>query len=103
MWGFAGIHVRTVLVSSGLQIGQYSLPQHGVRMGANPLEINEVNELIRAVDQRVESLVLDLAKLDEFNNAEAYRALETQIRDLKDQQHMLNKRWSELTAGFSER
>jgi hypothetical protein len=83
-------------------IGQYSLPQHGVRMGANPLEINEVNELIRTVDQRVESLVLDLAKLDEFKNAEAYRALETQIRDLKDQQHMLNKRWSELTAGFSE-
>ena len=71
-------------------------------MGANPLEINEVNELIRAVDQRVESLVLDLAKLDEVKNAEAYRALETQIRDLKDQQHMLNKRWCELTAGFSE-
>jgi hypothetical protein len=37
-------------------IGQYSLPQHGVRMGANPLEINEVNELIRAVDERIESL-----------------------------------------------
>ena len=71
-------------------------------MGANPLEINEVNELIRAVDQRVESLVLDLAKLDEFKNAETYRVLETQIRDLKDQRHMLNKRWSELTAGFSE-
>ena len=71
-------------------------------MGANPLEINEVNELIRAVDERIESLLLDLAKLDEFKNAETYRVLETQIRDLKDQQHMLNKRWSELTAGFSE-
>jgi hypothetical protein len=70
-------------------------------MGANPLEINEVNELIRAVDERIESLLLDLAKLDEFKNAETYRVLETQIRDLKDQRHMLNKRWSELTAGFS--
>ena len=71
-------------------------------MGANPLEINEVNELIRAVDERIETLMLDLAKLDEFKNAETYRVLETQIRDLKDQRHMLNKRWSELTAGFSE-
>jgi hypothetical protein len=47
-------------------------------------------------------LMLALAKLDEFKNAQAYRALETQIRDLKDQQHMLSKRWRELTAGFSE-
>jgi hypothetical protein len=46
--------------------------------------------------------MLALAKLDEFKNAQAYRALETQIRDLKDQQHMLSKRWRELTAGFSE-
>jgi hypothetical protein len=69
-------------------------------MGANQLEINEVNELIRAVDERIESAVLDLEKLDEFRNAEAYRTLEAQIRDLKDQQAMLNKRWSELTAGF---
>jgi prefoldin subunit 5 len=71
-------------------------------MGTNQLEINEVNELIRAVHERIESLVLDLAKLDEFRYAEAYRALETQIRDLRDQQQMLNKRWSELTAGFLE-
>jgi hypothetical protein len=83
-------------------IGQYSLPQYGGRMGANQLEIDEVNELIRAIDERIESLVFDLAKLDEFDNAEAYRALEMQIRDLKDQQHTLNRRWSELTAGFSE-
>jgi hypothetical protein len=67
-------------------------------MGANQLEINEVNELIRAVDERIESVSLALEKLDEFRNAEAYRTLLSQIRDLKDQRGMLNKRWSELTA-----
>jgi nicotinate-nucleotide pyrophosphorylase len=41
-------------------------------MGANQLEINEVNELIRAVDERIEAVMLDLEKLDEFRNAEAY-------------------------------
>jgi prefoldin subunit 5 len=69
-------------------------------MGANQLEINEVNELIRAVDERIESVMLDLEKLDEFRNAEACRTLEAQMRDLKNRQGMLNKRWSELTADF---
>jgi prefoldin subunit 5 len=71
-------------------------------MRTNQPEIDEVNELIRAVDQRIESLALELAELDEFKNAEAYRTLDAQVRDLKDQQRVLNKRWSELTAGCSE-
>ena len=46
------------------------------------------------------ALVLDLEKVDEFKNADAYRALEVQIRDLNDQKRMLTKRRSELTAGY---
>lgn len=40
--------------------------------------------------------------LDEFKNADAYRSLESKIRDLKDQQRMLMKRREELTKGFSD-
>jgi hypothetical protein len=63
------------------------------------LEINEVNELIHAVDARLESLMLDLEKLDEFIDADAHRALEAQIRSLEDQRRMLTLRWIELTKG----
>jgi predicted nucleic acid-binding Zn-ribbon protein len=69
-------------------------------MGADQQQILEIDELTRAVAERIESLVLDLAKLDEFTDADAYHALEAQIRALNDQQHMLNKRRSELTAGY---
>ena len=62
--------------------------------------IEEINELIRAVEERIEALVLDLDKVDEFKNADAYHALEVQIRALTDQQRMLSKRRSELTAGY---
>jgi len=67
------------------------------------LELDEVNELIHAVEQRLESLERAREKLDEFKDAEACRALEGEIRDLKDQQRMLNKRWNELTLGYSEK
>jgi hypothetical protein len=71
-------------------------------MGPDRLEIEEINEIIRAVEERIESLELEREKLDAFKDVDAYRELEVQIRDLKDQQRMLNKRWSELTAGFSD-
>ena len=64
------------------------------------LEIDEVNELIRAVEARLESVLLDLEKLDEFKDAHAHRALQAQIRSLEDQRRLLAKRWSELTKGF---
>ena len=67
-------------------------------MSAN-LEINEVNELIHAVDARLESLMRDLEKLDEFMDADAHRALEAQIRSLEDQRRMLTLRWIELSKG----
>ena len=70
-------------------------------MGANPLQIEEINELLRAIEERIDSLVLEREKLDAFKDADAYHELEVQIRDLKDQQRILNKRWSELTEGFS--
>ena len=38
-------------------------------------------------------------ELDESKDAGACRVLDGQIRDLKDQQRMLNKRWTELTRG----
>jgi hypothetical protein len=38
--------------------------------------------------------------LDEITEAQAYRELDTQIRDLKDQQRILSKRRRELTEGF---
>ena len=72
-------------------------------MGASQLQIEEINELIRAVDDRIESLMLDLEKLDEIKNADAYHALEVQIRALKDQQRMLSKRWRALTEGFLDK
>ena len=72
-------------------------------MGASQLQIEEINELIRAVDDRIESLMLDLEKLDEIKNPDAYHALEAHIRALKDQQRMLSKRWSALTEGFLDK
>ena len=69
----------------------------------NHLELDEVNQLIQAVEQHLEVLELARAKLDEFKDADAYRALDGQIRNLKDQQRMLNKRWNELTQGFSKK
>lgn len=70
-------------------------------MGANSLEIEEINELLRAVETRIDSLVLEQEKLDAFQDADAHHALEVQIRDLKDQQRILHKRWNDLTEGFS--
>lgn len=69
-------------------------------MSANQPQIEEINELIRTVEQRIESLMLDLETLDESEKADAYNAIEVQIRSLKDQQRLLNKRWNELTDGF---
>jgi hypothetical protein len=69
-------------------------------VGENPLEIDEINKLINAVDERLESLRAARDALDEISDAEAYREIETQIDDLKDQQHILSKRWRELTEGF---
>ena len=74
--------------------------QKGIPMGASQLQIEEINKLLRAVDDRIESSMLDLEKLDEIKDADAYHALEVQIRALKDQQRMLSKRWSALTVGF---
>jgi hypothetical protein len=69
-------------------------------VGFNPLEIDEVNDLIHAVDEQLDSLRLARDLLDEVNDAAACRELDAQIRDLKDQQRMLSKRWRELTEGF---
>jgi len=71
-------------------------------MGASQLQIEEINELIRAVDDRIESLMLDLEKL-KIKNPDAYHALEAHIRALKDQKRMLSKRWSALTEGFLDK
>lgn len=70
-------------------------------MDDNQLQIEEVNELRHALEERIESLLLGLEKLDEFKNPDAYYALEAQIRALTDQQRLLNKRWTQLTAGYS--
>ena len=64
------------------------------------LEIGEVNKLLHAVDARLDALMLDQEKLDPFKHTDAHRALEAQIRALKDQQRMLAKRWNELTQDF---
>jgi hypothetical protein len=69
-------------------------------MGAKPLEIDEVNKLINAVDERLDSRRLAREVLDEIKDALACRELDAEIRDLLDQQRMLNKRWRELTEGF---
>jgi predicted nuclease with TOPRIM domain len=71
-------------------------------MDTNQLQIEEVNELLHAVEERVASLMLDLQKLDEFRDADAYHTLEEQIRALTDQQRMLSKRWRDLTTGYAD-
>ena len=72
-------------------------------MGANPLEIDEVNDLIHAVDEHLDSLRRARDLLDEVKDAAACRELDAQIRDLSDQQRMLSKRWRELTEGFESK
>jgi predicted nucleic acid-binding Zn-ribbon protein len=69
-------------------------------MGANQPQIEEINELIRAVEERIETLLRDLERVDEFKDADAYHALEVQIRDLNDQQRMLSRRRRELMEGY---
>jgi len=69
-------------------------------VGAKPLEIDEINKLIHAVDERLDSIRLAREVLDEVKDATACRELDAEILDLKDQQRMLNKRWRELTEGF---
>ena len=69
-------------------------------MGAKPLEIDEINELIHAVDERLDSVRLAREALDEVKDAAACRELDAEIRNLQDQQRMLNKRWRELTQGL---
>ena len=71
-------------------------------MTAKQLQIEEINELLHAVEERIDALLLEREKLDEFKDAKAYQEIDAQIRDLRDQQRLLNKRWSELTNGFSE-
>jgi hypothetical protein len=68
-------------------------------MGAKQLQIDEINELIQTIEERIEVLVLDLEKVDEFANPDAYRAIEAQIRALNDQQNVLTTQRNELTAG----
>jgi hypothetical protein len=69
-------------------------------VGAKPLEIDEINELIHAVDERLDSMRLAREVLDEVKDAAACREFDAEIRNLQDQQRMLNKRWRELTQGF---
>jgi predicted nucleic acid-binding Zn-ribbon protein len=64
------------------------------------LEKDQVNALIETVETRLESLQVDLVKLDELKDADAYRKLEKQIAALKDQQRLLSRRWRELIEGF---
>jgi len=71
-------------------------------MDTNQLRIEEVNQLLNAVEERIGSLMIDLEKLDEFKDADAYQALEEQIRALNDQQRILSKRWRELAADYSD-
>ncbi len=73
---------------------------HGRVMGTDLRQIEEINILIHAVEDRIESLALDLEKLDEFSNADAYHALALQIRALQEQRQLLSKRWSALTKGY---
>jgi hypothetical protein len=68
-------------------------------MGANQLQIDEINELIQAIEERIEVLVLHLEKVDEFANPDAYRAIASQIQALSDEQNILSQRRNELTAG----
>ena len=72
-------------------------------MGSTPLEVDEVNALIHAVDERLDSLRLARDLLDEVKDPAACRELDAQIRDLKDQQRMLSKRWRDLTEGFQSK
>jgi predicted nucleic acid-binding Zn-ribbon protein len=72
-------------------------------VGTNPLEIDEVNELIHAVDEHLDSRRRARDLLDEVKDAAACRDLDAQIRDLQDQQRMLSKRWRELTEGFQSK
>jgi hypothetical protein len=69
-------------------------------VGVKPLQIDEVNKLIHAVDERLDAMRRAREVLDEVRDAAACRELDVEIRDLMDQQRMLNKRWRELTAGF---
>jgi hypothetical protein len=66
------------------------------------LQIEEVNQLLHAVEARIASLMIDLEKLDEFKDADAYHTLEEQIRALTDQQRILGRRWRDLAAGYSD-
>jgi hypothetical protein len=72
-------------------------------VGANPLEIDEINNLIHAVDERLESMRISREALDEVKDSDACRDIEAQIRDLKDQHWLLSKRWRELTQGFLDK
>jgi hypothetical protein len=65
------------------------------------LQIEEVNGLLHAVEERIGALMIDLEKLDEFKDADAYHALEEQIRALNEQQRILAEHWKDLTAGYS--
>ena len=71
-------------------------------MNSNQLQIDEVNQFLHAVEERIESLMLDLQMLDEFKNGHTYRALEAQIQALEDQRRILSQRWSALTQGYAD-
>jgi predicted nucleic acid-binding Zn-ribbon protein len=71
-------------------------------MTVNQLQIEEVNQLLREVEGRIESLMLERQRLDAVKDATVYHALGEQMRALNDQHRMLSKRWSELTAGYSD-
>lgn len=77
-------------------------PQRRLVMDNNQIQIEEVNHLLHAVEERIESLMLDLQQLDALKDAAAYQALDKQIRVLNEQQRILTKRWGELTAGYSD-
>ena len=64
-------------------------------------QLEEINELLCAVDEKLQSLSLELEGLDEFEDADAHRAKTLEIQALQDQRGLLHKRWSELTAGFA--
>jgi hypothetical protein len=68
-------------------------------MESNQLRLEEINELPRAVEERIQSLSLERDALDEFKDADAYRVKDLELQALKDQQRLLNKRWAALTAG----
>jgi hypothetical protein len=70
-------------------------------MDTNPLRVEEINELLRAVEERMQSLSRERDALDEFKEADAYRVKDLEVQALKDQQRLLNIRWTELTAGFT--